>query len=318
MSIVPQNHNQNAIITLMLWIILCIIAALTWSFSAFIDNFQTDVIFKGKTPQAMKVLNGPVYMLIAVTIGIIFRIQLPDMPLIGLLLLSGALNSIGALAYYQALKNEEATGAAIFYQLQPVLFLAFDFLIFGDTITPKQIFGFIIILLAPALVVFSRRRAKSRRMALHAAALLVLYVIIATISAEISVRSSAGIDYKVVFVLYLFGRGLTDSILGFIPKYRKRHKYIMRTNPKPYVCTVILNQCLCAFADFVYRYGLVLGVAAIGSAITNAAELILTFALGIVLSIIWPNFGREKLYRHVIMAHVIAVILCVIGIIIIQ
>ena len=92
----------------------------------------------------------------------------------------------------------------------------------------------------------------------------------------------------------------------------------MKKTPKAYVGSVIANQCLCAFADYMYRYGLVLGIAALGSAITNAAELIMTFILGIVLSVIWPNFGREKLHRHLIVAHIIAVALCVAGIIIIQ
>lgn len=309
---------RNAIIALMLWLILCIIAALTWSVSAFIDNYQTDVIFKGKTPQGMKVLNGPVYILISILVGIILKIQIPEFAEIGLLMLSGALSSVGALAYYQALENEEATGATIFYQLQPVLFLIIDFLLFGETITPKQVFGFIIILAAPIIVIMARKRAKSRMMAIHAALLLILYVFIATASAEIAVRSTGNVDYRSVFVFYLFGRGLTDCILGLIPKYRKRHKHIMKTRPKAYVGTVVLNQCLCAFADFVYRYGLVIGVAALGSAVTNAAQLILTFTLGVILSIVWPNFGREKLHKHIVIAHIVAVLLCTAGIIIIQ
>ena len=302
----------------MLWLILCILAALAWSFSAFIDNYQTDVIFKGKTPQAIKIANGPVYIIIAIIVGIFFQIQLPDFPVIGLLLLSGFLNSIGTVAYYSALKNEEATGAAIFYQLQPVLFLLADFLIFGDKITPKQILGFIVILLAPLIVIYSRRRGSSRKLEIRAAALLVLYVVIATISAEISTRSSQNIDFKVVFALYLFGRGLMDCIIGCIPKFYKRHKYIIKREPVKYIGTVIINQSLCAFADFVYRSSLVLGVAAIASAVTNASELILTFILGIILSIIWPNFGREKLQRHLVISHIVAVILCVVGVIIIQ
>jgi drug/metabolite transporter (DMT)-like permease len=302
----------------MLWLILCILAALTWSFSAFIDNYQTDVIFKGRTPQAMKVLNGPVYIVISIIVGIIFRIQFPELGTIGFLMLSGALSSIGALAYYQALEHEEATGAAITYQLQPILFLLIDFIIFGEQISIRQILGFIIILLAPVIVVFSRKRANSRRMEVRAIGLLILYVVIATISAEISTRSSGGVDFKSVFVFYLLGRGVMDVIIGLFPKYRKRHKYILAHRAKAYVGTVVVNQCLCALADFAYRYGLIIGIAAIASAVTNAAELILTFTLGIILSIIWPNFGREKLKHRLVVAHIIAVILCVIGIIIIQ
>lgn len=303
---------------LMLWLILCIIAALTWSFSAFIDNYQTDVIFHGKTPQAIKVLNGPVYIAIAIITGIIMQIELPEIWQIGLFMLSGALSSIGALAYYQALEHEEATGATIFYQLQPVLFLIADFFIFGEKISPQQILGFVIILLAPVVIIYSRKRRRSRSLALKAAGLLITYVVIATVSAEISTRSSAGMDFRVIFVLYLFGRGATDCLLGLIPKYHKRHKYILKRSPKIYVSTVILNQTLCAFADFTYRYGLVLGVAALASAVTNAVQLILTFVLGIILSLIWPNFGREKLKQHLVVSHLIATILCVIGIIIIQ
>lgn len=303
---------------LMLWLILCILAALTWSFSAFIDNYQTDVIFKGKTPQAMKVVNGPVYIVISIIVAIILKIQFPDITQIGLLMLSGALSSIGALVYYQALENEEATDAAIFYQLQPVLLLIIDFFIFHENITFQQVLGFIIILLAPIIVILSRKRLKSRHIAMRAGALLVVYVLFATISAEISTRSSVGVDYKAIFVFYLFGRGLTDCLLGLIPKYRKRHKYIIKRQPKAYVGTVIINQYLCAFADFTYRYGLILGLTAVASAITNAAELVITFTLGIILSLIWPNFGREKLQKRLIIAHVIAVILCVVGIFIIQ
>lgn len=302
----------------MLWLILCIVAALTWSFSAFIDNYQTDVIFKGNTPQAMKVLNGPVYIIISVAVALIIKFQFPSLAQTGLLLLSGALSSIGALVYYQALENEEATDAAIFYQLQPILILLIDFCIFGEKISLQQILGFIIILLAPIIVILSRKRSNSRHIAMKAGALLVIYVIFATISAEISTRSSSDIDYKAVFVLYLFGRGLMDCILGLVPKYRKRHKYILKRRPKAYIGTVVLNQCLCAFADFTYRYGLILSITAVASAVTNAAELVLTFTLGIILSLIWPNFGREKLQRHLIIAHIIAVILCVVGIIIIQ
>ena len=302
----------------MLWLILCIIAALTWSFSAFIDNYQTDVIFKGKIPQAMKVLNGPVYIIIAIIVGIIFKIQFPELGTIGFLMLSGALSSIGALAYYQALEHEEATGAAIIYQLQPILFLLIDFIIFGEQISLRQILGFVVILLAPVIVIFSRKRASSRRVEVRAVGLLTLYVIIATISAEFYTRSSGGIDYKAVFVFYLFGRGLMDCIIGLYPKYRKRHKYILKHRPKAYIFTVVFNQILCAFADFTYRYGLIIGLAAIASAVTNATQLVLTFLLGVILSIFWPNFGREKLKNHLIISHIIAVILCIIGIIIIQ
>ena len=302
----------------MLWIILCLIAAALWSLGAFFDNYQTDVIFRNKLPEAMKRINGPFYIIIGVAIALIFRIQLPAIDQIGFLLLSGVVNSVATLFYYAALKNEEATGATIFYQLQPIMFLVLEFVLFGEKIAPMQILGLALILAAPIVVVFSRKRASARRMEMRAAILLVIYVLMATVSGEIAIRMGRGLDFIPVFVFYIIGRGLSDVLIGFLPPLRRRHKYVMKHNKKIYLSCVLINQCICTIAEFAYRYGLIIGIAALGSAITNATELILTFVFGIVLSIIWPRFGREKLRREVVLAHVIAVILCVIGIIIIQ
>lgn len=302
----------------MLWILLGIIAAASWSFAAFIDNYLTDVIFRDRTPQAVKLASGPVYMIISIIIFLVAGANFPEPWQAGLLMLSGAISSVGTIAYYQALKHEEATGAAIFYQLQPIMFLIIDFLIFNESITLKQIAGFMIILSAPIIVVFSRKRKKSRSLEITAALLLVLYVFIATISAEISTRTSAGMNFIQVICFYLFSRGLTDCLFAFVPSYRKRHNYVAKRYKLKYFVPVVIDITLCAAADFAYRYSLIIGIAALSSAITNAAELILTFLFGIILSIIWPKFGREKLRRHLIIAHIIAVILCVAGIIIIQ
>lgn len=303
---------------LMLWILLGIAAAASWSFAAFIDNYLTDVIFRDKMPQAVKLASGPVYILISIIVFLATGAIMPETWQAGLLILSGFISAIGTLAYYQALKNEEATGAAIFYQLQPIMFLAIDFFLFNESITFKQIIGFLVVLSAPIIVIFSRKHKKSRKLELTAALLLVLYVFIATISAEISTRTSVGMNFITVICFYLFGRGITDCLFNLLPSYRKRHKYAIKKYGLKYRFMVAFDIFLCSAADFAYRYSLIIGIAALSSAITNAAELILTFLFGIILSIIWPKFGREKLQRHLIIAHVVAVILCVVGIIIIQ
>lgn len=302
----------------MLWLILCLIAAILWSLGAFFDNYQTDVLFHNNRPESMKRINGPFYIIIAITIAIIFKMQLPEIGQIGFLLLSGVVNSVASLFYYAALKNEEATGAAIFYQLQPIMFLIFDFLLFGEKISTTQIIGLVLILLAPAVVVFSRKRASARRTEMRAAILLICYVTMATVSGEIAIHMGRGLDFIPVFVFYILGRGISDIVISSFPSLRRRHQYVMKHNKKIYLSCVLTNQVICTAAEFTYRYGLIIGIAAIGSAFTNAAQLILTFLFGIVLSIIWPKFGREKLNREVVLAHVIAVILCVIGIVVLQ
>ncbi len=302
----------------MLWIILGILAATCWSLGAFIDNYHTDVVFKGKTPQATKLTNGPLYMIIAIIMAIIFHIEFPELWQTGLILLSGIISSIGTFAYFQALKNEEATGATIFYQLQPIMIFAIDFLLFGEQINTRQIIGFLVLLAAPIVIIMANKRSRARRMEISAALLLTLYVAIATVSAEIFIRTGEGLNFVNIIPIYLFGRGFADFATILIPKFRRRHKYAVKRYGFKYIGSAAVNMTLCSIADFCYRYSLIIGVAALSAAITNASELIITFLFGLVFSIIWPKFGREKLQKRIVLGHAIAIILCVIGIIIIK
>ncbi len=303
----------------MLWLFLCLYAATAWSFSAFIDNYITDVIFKNKTPQAMKLLNGPIYLLVAGAIALFAGLEHTELGQTGMLILSGVLSSFASIPYYLGLKHEEATGAAIFYQIIPLIYLVADWLIFGESITGQQILGFLIILAAPAIVIFSRKRAKSRRTEMAAALLFILYDVLVVSSGLISTHFSEGINFFTMFFWYLIGRGSCNLLLMAINKpWQERFKYIWRRKRKPFIISVGINQLIHTTAEFAARAAMILGVAALASVTCNTTELIITFVLGIILSLIWPKFGREKIHRHIIIAHLLATVLAVVGIIILQ
>ena len=95
-------------------------------------------------------------------------------------------------------------------------------------------------------------------------------------------------------------------------------KYVWRRNWPKFILFSGTNQAICIIGEFLCRYALIIGTASLVAATYNVLELIFTFALGIILSIIWPKFGREKMERHVIVAHLIATILAAIGIILVQ
>lgn len=303
----------------MLWLFLCLYAATAWSFGAFIDNYLTDVIFKNKTPQAMKLVNGLFYLLAALGFFLFANIENATPLQICFLLLSGALSSLASIPYYLGLKYEEATGAAIFYQIMPVLYLIADWAIFGQNISGQQILGFLVILAAPATIIFSRKRPKSRRTEVAAALLFLLYVSVSVASGLLSTHFGEGLSFPTMFFWYLIGRGVCDVILMAINKpWQQRFKYIWRRKRKRFLLAVLTNQLISTSAELTSRIAMILGVAALVSVICNAAELIITFVLGIVLSLIWPRFGREKIHRHIVIAHLLATVLAVVGIIILQ
>ncbi len=303
----------------MLWLFLCIIVALIWSFSTFIDNYVTDVVFKGKKPQSMKVFNGISYLFFAILIFFIFGVKYIQIEHIALLFLSGITSSLASIPYYLALRDEEPTTAAIFFQLAPVIYLFADWLIFGKPITPLQLMAFIIILTAPVVIMFSRKRPRSRRIELSASILFTIYVLLTVVSGILSTRIGEIYDFPSIFFYFLLGRGVSDIILYVTHSdWIQRMKYIWRHKRWQFLFTAGFNQIICIIAEFLNRYALIIGIASLVSVTCNVLELIFTFILGVILTAIWPKFGREKLSRHVVIAHLIATILAIIGIILIK
>ena len=303
----------------MLWLFLCVIVAFIWSFSAYIDNYITDVVFKGKKPQSMKIFNGITYLLFAVGILFFFDIEEVSLEHIVLLLLSGIASSIASIPYYLALREEEPTAGVVFYQLVPIIYLFTDWLLFGENIKPLQLFAFIIILIAPVVILFSRKRPRSRRIEFNAAILFSLYALILAFSGLLSTRVGENYNFHSIFFYFLVGRGVSDVVLyATHADWQQRMKYIWRRKKWQFLLTIVPNQIICVIAEFLSRYALIIGVASLVSVTYNILELIFTFVLGIILSLIWPKFGREKLERHVVIAHLIAIILTTIGIILIR
>ena len=303
----------------MLWLILCAISAGIWAISIILDNYLSDVLFKGRQTSSMKGLNGVFYLFCAVLTIIIFGIPTLDLTIVGLMLLAGFLSAIASLPYYRALKDEESTTAAIFFQLIPFFYLIADGLIFRETITPIQLIAFVLMMTATAVVIFSRRRARMRKMEYTSALLFIAYDFFIALSGIITTHIGETHAFTSIFFWFLIGRGVTDVLLYlFNPSWRKRIKYICRHHKAELIGIVGINQIICVIAEFASRYALIIGIAAVVSATNSIMELVFTFILGIVLSIIWPKFGREKLSRHIIIAHLIAVVLATIAIILIH
>lgn len=305
-------------IRLMLWLILAILVALAWSFGAFIDNYNTDVNFKGKLPQGQKVFGAIAYTLTAIIIAIFWPILPMEITPILLLILSGAISAIASIPYYNALKSENATGATIFIQLAPVLYLVAGWLFLGQEIKPLEIVAFLVVLAAPILVIASTGK-RQKRLEFWAAGLLMIYLLFSVGSNVLFLEVMDGGDFVTAFFWFMVGKALADVVLvAAFKKWRKRFFAVLKARKGKFMTALVVNQGVYTFAEVAYRMALTLGPVAIVSVVANASMMIITFILGIILTLIWPNFGREKLKKRTVLAHLGATILAVIGIIMLQ
>lgn len=313
-----------------LWLVLVLVAAVGASISAFFDNYITDVFFKERTPQAAKCLYGPICLIFALSIIISYQLNgnTPEISILnlGLILLSAILSSIGSIPYYLALKTENTTGAMIFSQLSPIFYLILGFLFLGEKITGVQLIAFLILLLSSGSIIFFSKK-RSKKTEIRAALLFVLYIFMHAVAGIIYIFATRGIkttvdNNNVVFFAYailMAAKGVFDTLcFVFVKKWRIRCKNVLRQSKRKVLIPIVVNQAIWFVADFALKYSQVSGQAAIVSVVSMSAELVITFILGVILTAIWPRFGREKLDRRTVVVHFLAVFLAVIGIILLE
>ncbi len=309
----------------MSWLILVGAAVLFDTLRIFTDNYISDVYYKGRDVAGQKLFSAYAKTIlgIAVLIAVGFNFNQFEPLTIFLLLLSGVLSGIAEVPYYIALGIEDSTNLGIFIQLAPIFYIILGWLFLGETISLTQFIAIAIILIAPILIVFTSRK-RSRKVKLRAVFLAFLYVLISVIGNLIFVKLNADkLDTSILIeeiAIVILGVGLTDFIIMYIfPKWRKHYYYVQKSSHNKVLIPLTASFFVGVLKTFAYRLALIAAPAvALASAASDSVEPIVIFFMGIVLTLIWPKFGREKLNKKTVLVHLIATILVVLGITLMQ
>ena len=304
------------------WLFFVIIAVLADSIRIFIDNYTSDVYFKGRGAASQKLFNAYSLIVIALIMfsfsGFDFsNLTFPNMLLI---IFSGILHGFAGVPYFRALELDESTNIGIFNQLAPVFYLILGWFFLGESFSPIQLIAFAVIIAAPLLIVLTARK-KSRKVKLKAVLFAFLYVIIAVIGNVLFVKvSPETVPFSISIGFVLIGKSIADFIIAYgNPKYRKRFFTVYKSSHHKILLPLTVNAVVGGVQQFTYRAALITApTVAVASAASDSAEPIAIFFLGLVLTLIWPRFGREKLNKKTVLVHFIATMLVVIGVILLQ
>ncbi len=304
------------------WMLLIAIDVLADSTRIFIDNYVADYYFKGKESVAQKLFYGYAFIVISLIAAVVYGIRLDSIPIAStaLVFAGGIISSLGGIPYYRALEIENSTSLGIFLQLSPVLYLIAGWFLLGESFSPMQLVAFSIIIAAPILIV-STARKKSRHLEIKAVLCSILNVLAYVASSLIFVKEvSGGLDIISAIIIIIMGKGIGNVAIVYCrPKWRKRYYYVLNKSKRKVIRPMLINSILGVVADFTYRAALATAPAvALASAISDSSEPIVIFFMGIVLTLIWPKFGREKLDKKTVLVHLIATVLVVIGVVILQ
>ncbi|MBO7720631.1 DMT family transporter [Candidatus Saccharibacteria bacterium] len=304
------------------WIPLIAINVVSDSIRIFIDNYVSDFYFKGKNSVSQKLFYGYTDLFFAPIIALCFSADFSTATIstIILLFLSGFLGSIGGIPYYRALEIEDSTSIGIFIQFAPVLYLILGWFFLGESFSFMQLISFVLILSAPLVIVFAARK-KSRHLKVQAVLYALLYVVFYVLSTFIFVKEgSNGINIAGAATLVLIGKGVGNLAIVYThPKWRKRFYHVVSKSKYKALRPMFVNAIIGIIASLYYKFALASAPSvALASAISDTSEPILIFFMGLLLTLIWPKFGREKLNKKTVMAHLIATILVVAGVVIMQ
>ena len=306
----------------MMWLVFIGITLIVDAFRIFIDNYVSDVYFKGRNAASQKLFYGYSVTIVSVIILIAtgFNINSMTPALFLALVLAGAISAVSGVFYFRALELDNSTNLGIFIQLAPVLYLVLGWFFLGETITPLQFVAFLIIISGPALIIATTRK-RSRKIQIRAAVYSFLYVLIAVISNLIFVKANTtGADFVTTTALLLLAKSITNLVLVYaVPKWNRRYHAVVKQSKGKVFRPMIANTIVGVTKEFVYRAALVTApTVALASAVSDSSGPIVIFFMGIVLTLLWPKFGREKLQRKTIIVHIIAIILVVAGVVLLQ
>lgn len=305
------------------WLVFVALAVTFDSLRIFIDNYVSDVYFKGREATAQKFFYGWCNLGFGLMILLLLGLTVTEQTFMPLLLfvLSGIFSGVAGIPYVWALELDDSTNLGIFTQLSPVLYLILGWIFLGEQFSPIQLVAFALIIAAPILIVATTRK-RSRKVKLRAVFYAFMYVFIAVIGNMIFVEADELVEWSLVqeLALVFIGRGIADVlIIGGVKKWRRRFFVVLKKSRKKLLRPLTINYIVGFFKDIGYRGALITAPAvAMASAASDSIEPIVIFFMGLMLTLVWPKFGREKLNRKSVMVHLTATILVVVGISILQ
>lgn len=304
------------------WLVVLAIAVVSDALRIFIDNYVSDVYFKEKGAVSQKIVSGIVTPILGIIILIVTGFSFTEMPPIALalLLMSGVLSSVGGIPYYKALEIDDSTNIGIFFQFSPILYLIIGWIIGDEQFSIIQLLACFIILAAPLLVVITAKK-RSRKVRIKAALLAFISIIFYVASGETFIQGNVdGINIFSEIGLVLITKGLSDLlIIGSRRKLRRRLAKVIKSSRRKVLFPINISIVMRVIQEFSYRIGLIIAPSvAIASAASDAVEPAVIFFMGLLLTILWPKFGREKLQKKTVLVHFIATVLVVIGIVILR
>jgi drug/metabolite transporter (DMT)-like permease len=278
----------------MAWLFFAFSGPVLWAISTHFDKYLVERYFKHNDVAVLLLFTALIGLLtlpfIAYYEPTVFA---PSATSIALIVLSGVLYMGATLFYLHALQSDEASVVAPFFQTVPLFGYGLAYFVLGERLSHLQLTGGVLIV-AGTLIVSLRFGHQAHRFKLR----LVLLMLCCGLAAAVSSLIFKLFAIEVAFWTTTFWMFVGEAIFGVallcVSSYRRQLVDLFRSNAAALLTVNGSNELINLGGGLGNRYALMFAPLAIVQAISSTTTLFV-FVFGVLLSVLFPQLGRETL-----------------------
>jgi uncharacterized membrane protein len=305
----PQKRPQQK----MSWLFFAFSGPVLWAISVHLDKYLVERFFKQSNVAVLLVFTAFAGLVMLPFIWY-FDPAVTHLAIasIAVIAFSGILYMGAMLLYLQALQSEEASVVAPFFQASPLFGYALGYLVLGEKLSSRQLTGGALIITG-ALIVSLRFGAAAAPFKLRLAIQMLGCGFVLSVATLIFKIFAVEVEFWTTTFWLFVGEAVFGAALLAVAPYRRQLFSLLRANTTALLSINASNELINLGGGLGNRYALMFAPLSIVQAIGSTTTLFVFF-FGMLLSLAFPQFGRETLSSRELAQKGIAAVLVAVGV----
>lgn len=298
----------------MYWFLIALIGPFLYALTNHIDKLLLERYFKQGGVGTLIIFSA---ILSAAALPILFYIDPTafSIPIatVAILAVVGILNVLVLWCYLEALQEEEASIAVVFYQLVPVFAAIMGYLVLGETLTQLEVIAMAVVIVGASIVsievgIDNKFKLRTKTIFLMTIAAL-MWATESVIFKMVAIEENV---WRTLFWEHLMLAVVGVLIFAFIHSYRNHFLEAFRNNSRAIIGLNIGNETLYMAGNVALAYAYML--APLGLVLLSQSyQPLFVFLIGIFLTLFFPKLGVENIKARHIFQKVLAIAITGIG-----
>ncbi len=274
------------------WFLSALLSAIGYAVVVFVDKHI--VSNKLKDYRGMPIYTTIAGVIAGTTFWVVFGFPVLSFRDAILLLLSGVFTIWAAYTYFKAISLEEASYVNILMQTMPIFVIVSAFFFLKETISIKQLIGFIIIFVS--LLPISYKKTKKKFSFSAGFWLMIVSNIFWAISVLLVKFAIDANSFTKILSYESWGVGIGGALLYVIKPVRQSFHRGLRTAGVNVLTMVFLNEGMFILSKALQFLAFATGPVALVSVVGNT-QAFFGIIYGGILTIVFPKYFHEKIQR---------------------